>query len=240
MEVIHRLLNFDKKVIFQNDEWFLFSIDSLLLANFVTLKKKDKKILDLCTGNAPIPMFLTYKTNAEIFGIEIQKEVFCLGVKSIEKNNFVNQITLINDDIKCLNNYFSNDTFDVITCNPPYFKVNNQIMLNNNDIKAIARHEVCCNLDDILFCSKSMLKTGGILAMVHTPDRLVEIIQKMIQYKIEPKKIQFVYSKEHTMANMLLIEGVKNGKGGMKILEPLYIHNNDGTYKEVIKKMFQE
>lgn len=240
MEVKHRLLNFSNKIIYQNDEWFLFSLDSLLLANFVTLRKSDKNILDLCTGNAPIPMFLSMKTKANIIGIELQKEVYDLGVKSIEENKMNNQITLINKDIKEITQMYESDSFDVITCNPPYFRVSSNKMLNTNEIKMIARHEIKCNIDDILNVSKKLLKTGGILSMVHTPDRLIEIIMKMKSSNIEPKKIQFVYPKENSDANILLIEGIKNGKNGIKILKPLYVHNDDNSYKEEIRQMFQE
>lgn len=240
MEVKHRLLNFSNKIIYQNDEWFLFSLDSLLLANFVDLRKSDKNILDLCTGNAPIPMFLSMKTSAHIIGVEIQKEIYDLGKKSIKENKMDNQIKLINVDIKDLIKRFEMDSFDVITCNPPYFKVFNNKMLNENENKMIARHEIKCNLEDILSISKKLLKTGGTFSMVHTPDRLIEIILLMKKYNIEPKKIQFVYPNENKNANILLIEGIKNGKLGLKILKPLYVHNADNSYKEEIKKMFQE
>lgn len=240
MEVKHRLLNFSNKIIYQNDEWFLFSLDSLLLANFVDLRKSDKNILDLCTGNAPIPMFLSMKTSAHIIGVEIQKEIYDLGKKSIKENKMDNQIKLINIDIKDLIKRFEMDSFDVITCNPPYFKVFNNKMLNENENKMIARHEIKCNLEDILSISKKLLKTGGTFSMVHTPDRLIEIILLMKKYNIEPKKIQFVYPNENKNANILLIEGIKNGKLGLKILKPLYVHNADNSYKEEIKKMFQE
>ena len=179
MEVKHRLLNFSNKVIYQNDDWFLFSLDSLLLANFVTLRKSDKKILDLCTGNAPVAMFLAMKSKASIVGIELQKEIYDLGEKSVIENAMDKQITLINDDIRNISKYYETDSFDVITCNPPYFKVNDTKMINDNKIKSIARHEIMCNLDSILEISKKMLRTGGVIALVYPVSRLIEIIYKM-------------------------------------------------------------
>lgn len=240
MEIKHRLLNFKDKVIYQNDEWFSFSLDSLLLANFVTLRQKDKKILDFCTGNAPVAMFLSMKTKALIVGVELQKEIYELGKKSIIENNLQDRIMLINDDIKNIKKYYDSDSFDVVTCNPPYFKVHNSKMINENDIKSIARHEIKCNLEEVIIHAKHMLKTGGVLALVYPPSRLIEIIMKMKSFNIEPKKVQFVYSKEGSEASILLIEGVKNGNPGLKVLPPLYVHNADGSYKENIKKMFQE
>ena len=240
MEVKHRLLNFSNKVIYQNDDWFLFSLDSLLLANFVTLRKRDKKILDLCTGNAPVAMFLAMKSKASIVGIELQKEIYDLGEKSVIENAMDKQITLINDDIRNISKYYETDSFDVITCNPPYFKVNDTKMINDNKIKSIARHEIMCNLDSILEISKKMLRTGGVIALVYPVSRLIEIIYKMKENNIEPKKMQIIYPKQGKSANLLLIEGVKNGKSSLKIMPPLYIHNEDGSYKENIRKMFQE
>lgn len=158
MEVKHRLLNFSNKVIYQNDDWFLFSLDSLLLANFVTLRKSDKKILDLCTGNAPVAMFLAMKSKASIVGVELQKEIYDLGKKSVIENGMDKQITLINDDIRNISKYYETDSFDVITCNPPYFKFNDTKMVNENKIKSIARHEIMCNLDNILEISKKCLE----------------------------------------------------------------------------------
>ena len=152
MEVKHRLLNFSNKVIYQNDDWFLFSLDSLLLANFVTLRKSDKKILDLCTGNAPVAMFLAMKSKASIVGIELQKEIYDLGEKSVIENAMDKQITLINDDIRNISKYYETDSFDVITCNPPYFKVNDTKMINDNKITFSFYNNSLLDLDLLQIC----------------------------------------------------------------------------------------
>lgn len=240
MEVKHKLLNFDNMVIYQNDEWFNFSLDSVLLANFVTINLRTKKIIDFATGNAPIPMLLTYKTHAKIYGVEIQKEVYDLGVKSVKENDMNKQIILINDDIKNIKQHFESDTFDVVTCNPPYFKIKDDSYMNENNIKNNARHEALLDLNDVLESTKKILKNNGIFAMVHRPERLIEIIEVMKKNNIEPKRVQFVYPKEDSNSNIILIEGIKNGKPGLKILPPLYVHNNDGNYREEIRKMFEE
>ena len=132
MIVKNNLLNFKDAYIYQDTDYFKFSLDSLLLANFVTINLRDKNILDIATGNAPIPMLLSYRTKANIYGVEIQKSVFDLGVKSIIENKMDKQITIINDDAKNVINLFDDDYFDVITCNPPYFKVHDNSRLNNN------------------------------------------------------------------------------------------------------------
>lgn len=240
MQIKNRLLNFKDKIIYQNDEWFKFSIDAVLLANFVTIRPKDKVIFDLATGNAPIAMLLTYRTNAKIIGVELQKEIYDLAVKSVKENNFDNQIELLNMDIVNIKGNLRAESADVIVCNPPFFKTKVMKIMNNVDIKTIARHEVKINLDKLIENASYLLKNKAIFAMVHKPDRLCEIISIMKKYKIEPKKIQFVYSNKNNNSNILLIEGIKNGNPSVKVLPPLYIYNDDGSYTTIVSKMFEE
>ena len=239
MKVKNKLLNYDK-VIYQNDEWFKFSLDSVLLANFVTINLKHKKILDLCCGNAPIPMLLCNRTNSTIYGIELQKEIYELGIESVIENKLDKQINLINEDVKKMSNIFDSDSFDVITCNPPYFKVKNDSFINENDVKAIARHEINITLDDILKTSFYLLKNGGYLAMVHRTDRFIEIIDIFKKYNIEPKRIQFIYPKSSKNSDLFLIEGVKHGNSGLKLLSPIIIHNDDNSYTDSICKLLNK
>lgn len=227
-------------IIYQNDDWFSFSLDSVLLANFVNINFTDKKIIDFCTGNAPIPMLLTYKTKNEIVGIELQKEIYDLAVKSIKENNLEDKIKIINEDVNNLSNIYESESFDIVICNPPYFKTKNKELLNDNDIKTIARHEVKLNLDDIFRQARYLLKNGKKLVMVHRPDRLIEIIDIMKKYNFEPKRIKLCYPKENEDANILLIEAVKNGKSGLKVEKPIIIHNEDGSYVEEVRAMFEE
>lgn len=240
MEVKNRLLNFDNMVIYQNNDWFLFSLDSVLLANFVNINLNDKKIIDFCTGNAPVPMFLSFKTKNKIIGVELQKEIYDLAVKSIKENNLSDRINILNEDVKSLVNMFDGDSFDIITCNPPYFRTDNKDLLNDNNIKTIARHEVKLNLDDIFRTAKYLLKNGKKIVMVHRPDRLIEIIDIMKKYGFEPKRMKLCYPKVGEDANILLIEAIKNGKSGLKIESPLIVHNEDGSYVDEIRKMFEE
>lgn len=238
MKVKNRLLNFNDKIIYQDDNSFLFSLDSVLLANFVSIRLSDKKIIDLCSGNAPIPMLLSFRTKASIYGVEIQKEIYNMGLESILENGMDKQITFINDDVNNLFNYDYCEKFDVVVCNPPYFKYQKGSLINNNDKKTIARHEVLVKLEDIIMVSKYLLKTGGTFALVHRPSRFMEILFLMKKYNIEPKRVRFVYPKKDKEANMVLIEGVKNGKSDMKVLPPLIVYDEAGNYELYIKKMF--
>lgn len=239
MEVLNDLLEINNLKIYQDTEMFSFSLDSVLLPNFVTLNKNIKNVLDIGSGNAAIPLILTTKTNASITGIEIQEKSYNLGKKSIEYNHLEDRITFINQDIKEYSKNIESDTFDTITCNPPYFKVNEESRFNQSDYKTIARHEIKLNLEDLFKIAKKLLKNNGNIAIVHRPERLIDIIEEMRKNNIEPKKIQFVYPGVNKEANILLIEGVKNGKPGLKILKPLYSHLDIGEYTDEIKQFFK-
>lgn len=237
MEVINDLLNYNNLKIVQNTDWFSFSLDSVLLANFVNVNNK-QKIIDFCTGNAPIPLFLSTKTKSKIIGVELQKEVYDLAIKSIKLNNLEDKITIINEDVKNLTNIYETDTFDLITCNPPYFKVCDNSNTNKNKTKTIARHEMFLNLDDIFKCAKKILKNNGRIAMVHRTDRLIDIITIMKKYNIEPKRIKFIYPFKQSKSNMVLIEGSKNGKTGLIVEDSIIVHNADGSYTDFVKNIF--
>ena len=239
METINFLLGYKDLKIYQNTQMFNFSLDSVLLPNFVTNPSTAKRILDIGTGNAPIPLILSTKTNAKIIGVEIQKEVYELAKKSVELNKLNDQIEIINEDINKLKDKFPSDHFDIITCNPPFFKVNNDSKFNKNDYKTIARHEVTLNLEQICEISKKTLKNGGILDIVHRPERLTDILHIFRKYNIEPKKIRFIHPKKNKEANIVLVEGKKNGKSGLKILSPLISHEANGDYTKEIKKYFE-
>lgn len=240
MEVKNYLLGYKDMYIYQDTDMFSFSLDSVLLPNFITINKGITNILDIGTGNAPIPLILSTKTDASITAVEVQPEVFNLAKKSVEENNLESRINVICDDINNLYNDLESDSFDIITCNPPFFKVNKNSNLNNSDYKTIARHEVKLNLSQLLKISRKLLKNNGILGIVHRPDRLTDILVEMRSNNIEPKKIRLVYPRIGEEANILLIEGTKNGNVGLKILPPLYVHDKDGNYTEEVLKYFEK
>lgn len=238
MKIKNRILNLDM-IIYQDSDWFKFSLDSVLLANFVTINYRVKKIMDFATGNAPIPMLLSYRTSAQIYGVEYQKCVYELAIQSINENNLENQIHLSCGDVSDLKNKFQSDSFDVVTCNPPYFKTLSSNYFNQNFVKSIARHEIFLNLDIIFRQAFYLLKTGGVFAMVHRTERFIEIIEKMKEYHLEPKRVQFIYPKEGKNSDLFLIEAVKNGKNGLKMVYPLIIHKDDNTYTDEVSKILE-
>ena len=237
MEVINDLLGYDGLKIIQRPDMFNFSLDSTLLADFVKPLTKTKKIMDLGTGNAPIPLFLSLKTNAHIIGIEIQKEVYEIAKKNIELNNLTNQITIKNLDIKDLHHHYNNSEFDIITCNPPFFKYKPTSNTNKTDYKTIARHEVLITLEEIIITVKKLLKTRGNFCMVHRTERLEEIIVLLNKHNFNIKRLRFVYPKRGEESNAVLIDATSNGSPGLKLLEPLYVHENN-EYTEEIRRIF--
>lgn len=239
MEVVNYLLGYENLKIVQNGDMFHFSLDSVLLPNFITLSSNVHKILDIGCGNAPIPLILSTKTSASILGIDIQSEVCEMARKSVHLNHLDDQITIINQDIIQYSSTCESDYFDVITCNPPFFKVHDMSKFNISDYKTIARHEIMLNLKQLCQVSKKILKNNGVLGIVHRPERLMDILFEMRSCNIEPKRIQFVYPRKNQDSHILLVEGRKNGNPGMKILPPLYVHEENGDYTEQVKKFFE-
>ena len=238
MEVINDIVGKNLRI-YQDDDFFKFSLESVLLPNFVKIRLRDKKILDLCSGNCPIPLILSKKTNIPIYAVELQKEVYDLGIKSIKLNSKENQITLLNEDVLNLKNVFKGDTFDLITVNPPYFKNLERSLKNKNEIKATARHENNLTLDELLKISSFLLKENGNFYMVHRTERLIEILDNLKKYNLTPKTIQFIYPNINKESKLFMIKAMKGAKEGLKVIDGIYIHNEDGSYRDEIKEMFE-
>ena len=239
LESVIPLLNKNLKII-QRSDYFNFSIDSLLVSEFVSIKKDTKNIIDLGTGNAVIPLFLSKKTSAKIFGMEIQKISFELAQRNININNLNEQIYIIYDDMKNYKKYFLNGSFDIVVSNPPFFKFNgNKELLNDLEQLSIARHEIEITLEELIQTASFLVKDRGYFYLVHRADRLTEIISTLQKFNFEAKKIKFCYTTENKNAKIVLIEAIKNGKAGLTILPPLVINKNNGEYTEEVLEMFK-
>ena len=222
MKEINDLYDYGYKIV-QKSDYFKFSLDSMLLANFVNINMADSKLLDFCTGNCPIPIILSNSIK-NIVAFEVQKEIYELGDESLTLNN-INNVKLINDDIKNIGNYYEEGYFDIITCNPPYFKVIGSSRINDNSVKAIARHEILIKLEDIVSLAYKFLRDKGKLYIVYRPDRLMELLKLFDKYKFGVKKLQCCYNNSDSLSSMILIEAMKNGHDDLKILAPLYTEN---------------
>ena len=237
MKVLNDLLWDGELKIFQDTEMFKFSLDSVLLSNFVTINKSIDKVLDIGTGNSPIPLMLTKRTKAKIDAIEIQEESYKLGYESIKYNNLQNQVNIILGDIREKYKELENNSYDTIISNPPYYRQNVKIPLHES--KQIARNEQSLSLNDIFVISKKLLKDGGNVSIVIDTERLTEVIELMKNNSIEPKRLQFVYPKETKNSKILLIEGTKNGKPGIKVLNPIFIQDSSNQYTSFIENILK-
>ncbi|MHC0039245.1 tRNA1(Val) (adenine(37)-N6)-methyltransferase [Pseudoneobacillus sp. C159] len=235
-ERLDYLLAEDLRII-QSPSVFAFSLDAVLLSKFVYVPIQKGKMIDLCSGNGVIPLFLSTRSKADIVGIEIQERLYDMACRSITYNRLDSRIKMIHGDIKEISHRLGHGKFDVVTCNPPYFPTPSQDEINENEHLAYARHEILCTLEDAIKASSQLVRTGGKVAFVHRPGRLMDILSLMRQYKLEPKKIQFVYPKQGKEANTLLIEAIKNGRSDLKILPPLFVYKDDNDYTEEVKKI---
>lgn len=235
--VCNELLGRDLLKIYQDTDYFNFSIDSVLLASFPKMTKRIKKVCDLCSGNAPIPLYLSLRFDGMIYGVEIQSHSYDLANMSINENNLNDRIKMLNRNLIGVNEELGVHTFDLVTCNPPFFKVGSN-NVNPLDSKAIARHEIMASLDDIVKEASLLLNNCGHFVMAHRPDRLVEILDTFRKYKIEPKRLQFIYPKIGSECNHILIDGVKDGNSGLRVLPPLYVYKDDNNWTDDVLKIY--
>jgi len=239
-EQLYDLLSIPGLKIYQDNDYLSFSIDSVLLADFTVVKQKTARIMDFGTGFGPIPLFLSLKTKAKIFGIDKEPYVIEMAKKSVLYNRLENQIELQVMDIKDSYLYYPQSSFDLVTVNPPFFKYSGDKVINTNKGKALARHEIDLTLEDVIVSAKRLLSTGGSLVMVHRADRLEEIILTLNKHHFNLKRMRFVYSKKGKPAFMVLMEAFQNGStGSLSMLEPLTIYGEDGDYTDEVKEIFR-
>lgn len=233
-------LEFKNLKIIQDKEGFCFGIDSVLLSDFAKEIKEDAKVLDLGTGTGIIPILLCGKTKLKkVIGVEIQQEVALMAKKSVKLNNLEEKFEVINDDIINLEKIYNKQTFDVVVTNPPYKKRNTGI-INEKEKRIISRHEITADLEEFIKVAKDLLKDKGEFYMVHRPERLVDILSLMREYKIEPKNLKMVYSNNEKEPNLVLIKGVKNAKPFLKVERNLYIYDKEGNYTKDILKIYNK
>ena len=220
--------------IIQNPNYFCFGMDAVLLSGFV-VAKAGEQVIDMCTGSGIIPLLLYAKTRAShITGIEIQQQVADMARRSVASNAIEN-ISIITGDIRDCTLLAKYKNIDVVTCNPPYMKSG---LTNPSDTKAIARHEICCSLEDAISAACAMLKNGGRFYMVHRPTRMADIFEVMGAHHMEIKRMRLVHSYADKEATMVLLEATKGG-GRQTIVEPpLIIFEKDGSYTREIRQKY--
>lgn len=223
--------------IIQNGKKFCFGMDAVLLSGFARVKAEEVA-LDLGTGTGIIPILLEAKTEGKHFtGLEIQEESADMARRSVALNTLTEKITIVTGDIKEAAKLFGAASFDVVTSNPPY--MNDHHGLTNPDLpKAIARHEILCSLEDVVREAAKVLKPGGRFYMVHRPFRLVEIINTLTEYKLEPKRLKMVHPFIDKEPNMVLIECTKGGRSRIKVEAPLIVYKEQNVYTDEIYDIY--
>ncbi|QSX07349.1 tRNA1(Val) (adenine(37)-N6)-methyltransferase [Sedimentibacter sp. zth1] len=223
--------------IIQNKKWFCFGMDAVLLANFCD-KKRGAKTVDLGTGTGIIPLILYAKKHVDkVYGVEIQTEVAEMAKRSIEINGLQDKIEILNIDLKEVTKYLEPNSFDIVTSNPPY-KLGNSGIVNPTDQKAISRHEILCTLEDVIKNASKLLKQYGKFYLVHRPDRLVDIMCLLRQYKLEPKRIRFIHPHINDKPNMVIIQASKNANRELKFDAPLYVYNENGNFSKEVHTIY--
>src|SRR5665648_412690 len=216
----------DKRLkIIQAKDSYRFSVDSILLLNFIRLKNYEN-IIDLGTGSGIIPLLLFGKKKGlSIYGVEIQKDLADMARRSVELNKLQNGITIIQEDFRNLKNNFKNQQFDVVVSNPPYISMG-QGKINPSINKAIARHEITGDLEDMISVSNYLLKNKGRIYLIYRSAKLIKLVITLKKYGIEPKVIKFIHPRPGENANLVLLEGIKSGKEELKIEDPIFIYSN--------------
>src|SRR5699024_3797302 len=229
-ERIDYLMTNEQLKIIQSPTIFSYSLDAVLLSYFTYLPIKKGNILDLCSGNGVIPLLISDRTAGEITGLEIQERLYQMAKRNIQLNELTNRLSMLHGGLRERQSELQQSYFDVVTCNPPYFPTPKKTEHNHNEHLTIARHEVTCTLEDCIKACKLYVRPGGKVSLVHRPERLLDILTLCRTYRLEPKRMQFVYPKANKEANTVLIEAVRDGKAGLKMEPPLYIYQSDGTY----------
>lgn len=222
----------------QKQDGFKFGTDAVLLADFAK-KLPAETVLDLCTGSGIVPLLLSAKTAApRIFGLELQPAVCDMAKRSVLLNNLEQRITITEGDLKNARALYKNMQFDVITCNPPYMQAG-AALVNAADAKTIARHEVACTLADVLRAASALLMPAGHLVLVHRPHRLADLLGGMRSAGIEPKRLRLVHPRAGKEANLVLIDGLKNGRPELRILPPLFLQDAHGRESAELRQIYE-
>ena len=237
MEKIHYLIE-DELEIIQDDRFFKFGTDSVLLANFVELRRGDK-VIDLGTGSGVIPLLLAYKNkDAAVTGVEIQQEAAELAERNVKFNRLQDQIKIINADLCQLEDQLEAGSFDAVVSNPPYLPVEGGKM-KENDYVAIARHEIKAELEDVVAEAARLLKYGGHFFLVHRAERLTEVIEVLARYNCQAKELRLVQARRDKEADIFLLKAKKGANPGLRVKPVLIIYQDQSSeYTEEVKEIY--
>ncbi|HET7629507.1 MAG TPA: tRNA1(Val) (adenine(37)-N6)-methyltransferase [Bacillales bacterium] len=229
-------LFFDRQLkIIQSCDTFAFSLDSVLLASFVHVPIRKGRLIDLCSGNGAVPLMLSTRTKGGLTGVEIQPSLHDMAVRSVAWNDLQDRIELVCGDVRDAPEQFGYGNFDVVTCNPPYFSTDREASRSQNPAIAKARHEMAITLEKIVSTAEQLLKQGGRAAFVYPAEKFLDLAGLLRCHRLEPKRLLWVYPREGKRANRVLIEGMKDGRPGAVIEEPLIVYNDQNEYTKGLR-----
>lgn len=232
-------LQLDGLKIIQDKNKYCFTSDSAILANFVDAKKSDI-VCEVGTGTGVISILVEHKCcPKKIYAFEIQEQTANLAKRNVLLNNMQNSIEIINAPIQKFNDYFSCGTFDVVFSNPPYIKVFENSQKSVSKEEAISKHEIELKLDELLSVSSKILKFGGKFYVVYDAKRSAELIFKLKQNNLEPKKIFFTSPSLNSKPVLIVVQATKGGKEGVEVLPTLITNDKDGSYIYTIQKLYR-
>lgn len=228
----------DGRKIIQHPGRFCFGMDAVLLSAYAKAGAGDH-VIDLCTGTGVIPILMESRYPGSTYlGVELQAESADMARRSVILNGREDAIWIRQGDVREYREIAKAGSADAVTVNPPYAKVQSGRQ-NATDAYSIARHEICCTLNDVLRCAAYLLRSGGRFYMVHRPERLAEILSEMHAARIEPKRMTLVYPRQGREPNIVLLEGLRDGAPGMRIAKPLYIYDEVGQYTDEVRRIYE-
>ena len=215
--------------LYQKKRGYRFSLDSLLLGDFATIRSGNR-VIDLGTGNGVMPLILAYRyPSITLTGVEIQREMADRAERNVRLNGYEDRIAIGCIDISSATGHFMPESFDSVICNPPY-RAASSGRLSPSWEKQIARHELKANLDDFVQVAAFVLKNKGRFACIHLGDRTVDLLTAMRGAAIEPKRLRVVHPFAAAEASMILVEAVKGARSGLDVLPPLIVYNSANVY----------
>lgn len=225
--------------LYQPKKGYRFSVDSLLLFDFVNLKYV-KKIGDLGAGSGIVGILLAKKyPYSEVSLFEIQESLARLAEKNISLNHLEERVKIITCDLRALHALdITHQDYDLLVSNPPFRKVKSGL-ISEGEEKAIARHEIKLKLHELIESAEFLLRIKGRLCMIYHPYRLSEVLELLKRKNLQPKRLRFVHSNISSEAKMVLVEAVKGGRSGLKVERPLYIYNENGSYTDEMKEIYR-
>lgn len=216
----------DGYCVIQHPDKFCFGMDAVFLTDFVPEIGTQARVLDMGTGTGVIPILLYAKKKGGSFvGLELQKEIADMAERSVRLNQLSEHIQIVRGDIKEASSIFGGASFDVVVTNPPYMKQNGAL-LNHDENKAIARHEIMCTLEDVIREASGVLRDRGRFFMINRPNRLTEILEYMKQYRMEAQRVVFVHPFSDKNANMVMVEGRKGCSAFLKVEPPIIVYEH--------------